>query len=400
MQDAIITIAEALSPALREPLRRALALGSTHDWQELEQACARSPQSADELYLAAVRARELRHPSTEKLLAAVLSLAPDHLEAGGALAVSYLARGLSRQAHALLASMRKRRAAALCPESARLDELLLSASLAAGMSEDARAAAYRLAIAADAPWEALLAAAEFFRAEHDLDAQRTLCARLVALRPQDPDAHLFMAQWLHDEGYDDDAQRHLEQAAALASTRQQAVRARRLLFELRHPEDDAEFRKLTESFFAVAPAKSLSALSRLTRRHPDLAEAWLFYGFALRRERRLDEAMRAFERCARLSDDPNAHKELAAIYGELLEPRLAERSARRALKSLGEHDRVSWINLAAALAEQRRLPEAREALARAESLKPGAPEVESVQELINEREKPRRGFYNARLVKL
>lgn len=400
MQDAIITIAEALSPALREPLRRALALGSTHDWQELEQACARSPQSADELYLAAVRARELRHPSTEKLLAAVLSLAPDHLEAGGALAVSYLARGLSRQAHALLASMRKRRAAALCPESARLDELLLSASLAAGMSEDARAAAYRLAIAADAPWEALLAAAEFFRAEHDLDAQRTLCARLVALRPQDPDAHLFMAQWLHDEGYDDDAQRHLEQAAALASTRQQAVRARRLLFELRHPEDDAEFRKLTESFFAVAPAKSLTALSRLTRRHPDLAEAWLFYGFALRRERRLDEAMRAFERCARLSDDPNAHKELAAIYGELLEPRLAERSARRALKSLGEHDRVSWINLAAALAEQRRLPEAREALARAESLKPGAPEVESVQELINEREKPRRGFYNARLVKL
>lgn len=400
MQDAIITIAEVLSPALREPLRRALALGSTHDWQELEQACARSPQSADELYLAAVRARELRHPSTEKLLAAVLSLAPDHLEAGGALAVSYLARGLSRQAHALLASMRKRRAAALCPESARLDELLLSASLAAGMSEDARAAAYRLAIAADAPWEALLAAAEFFRAEHDLDAQRTLCARLVALRPQDPDAHLFMAQWLHDEGYDDDAQRHLEQAAALASTRQQAVRARRLLFELRHPEDDAEFRKLTESFFAVAPAKSLSALSRLTRRHPDLAEAWLFYGFALRRERRLDEAMRAFERCARLSDDPNAHKELAAIYGELLEPRLAERSARRALKSLGEHDRVSWINLAAALAEQRRLPEAREALARAESLKPGAPEVESVQELINEREKPRRGFYNARLVKL
>ncbi|MBV6516574.1 MAG: hypothetical protein HPKKFMNG_02259 [Planctomycetes bacterium] len=400
MQDAIITISEALPTALREPLRRALASGSTDDWLELERSCAQWPQVADELYQAAARARELRHPLAEKLLAAVLTLAPDHLDASGALAMGYLARGHSRQAHALLASLRKRRAAARCPENARLDELLLGASLAAGMSEDARAAAYRLAIAQDASWEALLAAAEFFRAEKDLDAQRTLCARMVALRPQDPDAHLFMAQWLHDEGYDEEAQRHLEQAAALASTRQQAVRARRLLFELRHPEDDAEFRKLTESFFAVAPAESLASLDRLTRRHPDLAEAWLFYGFALRRERRLDEAMRAFERCARLSDDPNAHKELAAVYGELLEPRLAERSARRALESLGEHDRVSWINLAAALAEQRRLPEAREALARAASLKPGAPEVESVQELINEREKPRRGFYNARLVKL
>lgn len=383
---------------LREPLSRVLVSGRPEDWRALEAACGQD--SADALLAAALKARELRHASQEKLLAAALALAPWHVEASLAMARGYLARGLSRQAHVLLANLRKHRASEKQPEHAGLDEMLLRAAQAAGNSEDARAAAYRLAINADAPWSALLAAGDYFRAEKDLDAQRTLFARMIKARPEDPEANVLMASWLHDEGYDKQAQMHIERAITHATSREQRVRAQRLLFEIRYPDDDAELRKLTESFFAAKPGEALPVLKRLTRKHPALAEAWLFLGFALRRDRQLVEAIGAFERCVKLTADPNAHKELAALYGEANDPARAARHARKALELLGEHDRISWINLGAALCEMRRLNEASAALSHARELDPQSPQVAMLEQSINARQKPLRGYYNARMVRL
>ena len=383
---------------IREPLERALASGSVEDWRALEAVCTR--EHADALLAAALKARELRHAAQEKLLAAALSLSPWHVEANLAMARNYLARGLARQAHVLLANLRKKRASENQPEHAGLDEWLLRVGQASGSAEDSRAAAYRLAINADAHWEALVAAGEFFRSEKDLDAQRTLFARMIKQRPDDPQANVFIASWLHDEGYDKEAQTHIERAIARASSREQRVRAQRLLFEVRFPEDDAEFRKLTVSFFAARPREALPVLKGLTRRHPDLAEAWLFLGFALRRDRQLVEAINAFERCVKLTADPNAHKELGALYGEINEPALAARHARKALELLGEHDRISWVNLGAALCELRRLREASAALSHARELDPQSPQVAMLEQSINARQKPSRGFYNARMVRL
>jgi len=396
---AVDEIVAAMPDAkLREPLARVLVSGTPEDWRSLEAAC--SPDSADALLAAALKARELRHASQEKLLAAALALAPWHVEASLAMARGYLARGLSRQAHVLLANLRKQRASEKQPEHASLDDMLLRAAQAAGNSEDARAAAYRLAINADAPWGTLLAASEYFRAEKDLDAQRTLFARMIKTRPEDVEANVLMASWLHDEGYDKQAQEHIERAIAHALSREQRVRAQRLLFEIRFPEDDAELRKLTESFFAAKPVEALPVLKRLTRKHPHLAEAWLFLGFALRRDRQLGEAIGAFERCVKLSADPNAHKELAALYGEANDPARAARHARRALELLGEHDRISWINLGAALCEMRRLNDAIAALSHARELDPQSPQVAMLEQSINARQKPLRGYYNARMVRL
>ena len=399
MSDSIHEIAEQAGAILGPLLSRALTSGSADDWRALESAC-NMPAAADLLCAAGIKARELRHPSSEKLLAAALSLAPFHLRATLTIARSYLGRGLNKQAQKLLADLHRHKAGNGEMADAFLDELLLRASQAAGASEDAKAAAYRLAIDAGAHWSALLAAADFFRSENDLDAQRTLFTRLTTERPDDPDANLLMASWLHDEGYDNEAARRLNHAALLATSREQRVKAKRLLFEIQHPEDDAQLRKLTQSFFAVKPVESLPLLKRLTQAHPDLAEAWLFYGFALRRDRQLEAAAHAFERCVKYSDDPNAHKELAAICGELREHKKAERHARRALELLGEHDRISWINLAAALLELRKPGQAREALAKARELDPASPQVNALQEDINLRSKPMRGFYNARLVRL
>lgn len=382
---------------LRAALSRALGTSAAEDWAALHHAC--TVDSADGLLAAALKARELRHGAHEKLIAAALAVSPGHVDANVAMARSYLARGKARQAHALLANLRKQRAGRL-PDHAGLDEYLLRASQAAGMTEDARAAAYRLAISPDASWEALTATGEFFRAERDLDAQRTLFARMIKLRPDDPDANVLMASWLHDEGYDNEAQRHIERAIAHAASREQRVRASRLLFEIRFPDDDAEFRKLTESFFATEVHESLPVLRRLTRKHPALAEGWLFLGFALRRGRQLAEAIAAFERCVRLSDDPNAHKELGALYGEANDPMRAISHARKALQLLGDHDRISWLNLGAALCELGRLREAEQALARARDLDPQSPQVSRLEQSINERRKPLRGYYNARMVRL
>jgi tetratricopeptide (TPR) repeat protein len=383
---------------LREPLARVLVSGTPEDWRSLEAACG--PDSADALLAAALKARELRHVAHEKLLAAALALAPWHVEASLAMAHGYLARSLARQAHALLANLRKHRASERQPEHAGLDEMLLRAAHAAGHTEDARAAAYRLAINADAPWSALLAAADYFRAEKDLDAQRTLFARMIRARPNDAQANLLMASWLHDEGYDKQAQPHIEHAIAHAASREQRVQAQRQLFEIRFPDDDAELRKLSESFFAAKPRELLPVLKRLTRKHPHLAQAWLFLGFAQRRDRQLSEAIVAFERCVRLGADPNAHKELAALYGEVNDPVRAARHARKALELLGEHDRISWINLGAALCEMRRLNEANAALSHARELDPQSPQVAMLEQSINARQKPLRGYYNARMVRL
>jgi tetratricopeptide (TPR) repeat protein len=385
---------------LREPLARALASSTPEDWRAVDAACQGRPGSADQLLAAALKARELRHAAHETLLAAALALSPWHVDANLAMARSYLGRGLARQAHVMLSNVRKHRGGAKEPEHAGLDEMLLRVAQAAGMGEDARAAAYRLAINTDSHWEGLLAAADFFRAENDLDAQRTLFARMIKQRPDDPDANVLIASWLHDEGYDKEAQKHIERAIATARSREQRVRAQRLLFEIKFPEDDAEFRKLTESFFATKPRESLPVLKRLTRKHPALAEAWLFLGFALRRDRQLVDAINAFERCVKLTADPNAHKELGALYGEINEPRLAVKHARQALELLGEHDRISWINLGAALCELRRLNEASTALSHARDLDPHSPQVSMLEQSINARQKPSRGFYNARMVRL
>lgn len=396
---AVDEIVAAMPEAkLREPLARVLDSGTPEDWRALEAAC--SPESADALLAAALKARELRHAAHEKLLAAVLALSPWHVEASLVMARGYLARGLARQAHVLLANLRRNRASEKQAEHAGLDEMLLRVAQASGNAEDARAAAYRLAINTDAPWPALLAAGEYFRAEKDLDAQRTLFARMISARPDDAEANALMASWLHDEGYNEQAQRHIERAIAHATSREQRVRAQRLLFEIRFPDDDAELRKLTESFFAAKPVEALPVLKRLTRKHPHLAEAWLFLGFALRRDRQLGEAIGAFERCVKLSADPNAHKELAALYGEANDPARAARHARKALELLGEHDRISWVNLGAALCEMRRLHEASAALSHARELDPQSPQVAMLEQSINARQKPLRGYYNARMVRL
>ncbi len=396
---AVDEIVAAMPEAkLREPLARVLDSGTPEDWRALEAAC--SPESADALLAAALKARELRHAAHEKLLAAVLALSPWHVEASLVMARGYLARGLARQAHVLLANLRRNRASEKQAEHAGLDEMLLRVAQASGNAEDALAAAYRLAINTDAPWPALLAAGEYFRAEKDLDAQRTLFARMISARPDDAEANALMASWLHDEGYDEQAQRHIERAIAHATSREQRVRAQRLLFEIRFPDDDAELRKLTESFFAAKPVEALPVLKRLTRKHPHLAEAWLFLGFALRRDRQLGEAIGAFERCVKLSADPNAHKELAALYGEANDPARAARHARKALELLGEHDRISWVNLGAALCEMRRLHEASAALSHARELDPQSPQVAMLEQSINARQKPLRGYYNARMVRL
>lgn len=396
---AVDEIVAAMPEAkLREPLARVLDSGTPKDWRALEAACG--PESADALLAAALKARQLRHAAHEKLLAAVLALSPWHVEASLVMARGYLARGLARQAHVLLANLRRNRASEKQAEHAGLDEMLLRVAQASGNAEDARAAAYRLAINTDAPWPALLAAGEYFRAEKDLDAQRTLFARMISARPDDAEANALMASWLHDEGYDEQAQRHIERAIAHATSREQRVRAQRLLFEIRFPDDDAELRKLTESFFAAKPVEALPVLKRLTRKHPHLAEAWLFLGFALRRDRQLGEAIGAFERCVKLSADPNAHKELAALYGEANDPARAARHARKALELLGEHDRISWVNLGAALCEMRRLHEASAALSHARELDPQSPQVAMLEQSINARQKPLRGYYNARMVRL
>ncbi len=395
VDEIVAVVADA---QLRETLARALLSGLPEDWRALESVCGAN--APEDLLAAALKARELRHAAQEKLLAAVLSLSPWHVDASLAMARSYLARGLARQAHVLLANLRKQRASETQPEHAGLDEMLLRVAQAAGGAEDARAAAYRLAINNDAHWEALLLAGEYFRAEKDLDAQRTLFARMIKARPNDAEANLLIAAWLHDEGYDKEAQMHIERAIVHAASREQRVRAQRLLFEIRFPEDDAEFRKLTESFFVTRAHESLPMLKRLTRKHPHLAEAWLFLGFALRRDRQLVEAINAFERCVKLTADPNAHKELAALFGEINEPALAARHARKALELLGDHDRISWINLGAALCEQRRLSEATAALSHARELDPQSPQVEMLEQSINARQKPSRGFYNARMVRL
>jgi tetratricopeptide (TPR) repeat protein len=395
VDEIVAVVADA---KLRDVLLRALLSGTPEDWRALEAVC--TPDSAEALLAAALKARELRHDAQEKLLAAALVLSPWHVDASLAMARSYLGRGLARQAHVLLANLRKQRASEKQLDHAGLDEMLLRVSQAAGSAEDARAAAYRLAINPDAHWEALLAAGEYFRAENDLDAQRTLFARMIKARPDDAEANVLIASWLHDEGYDKEAQMHIERAIANATGREQRVRAQRLLFEIRFPDDDAEFRKLTESFFATKPHESLPVLKRLTRKHPHLAEAWLFLGFALRRDRQLVEAINAFERCVKLTADPNAHKELAALFGKINEPALAAKHARKALELLGEHDRISWINLGAALCEQRKLGEATAALSHARKLDPQSPQVSMLEHSINARQKPSRGFYNARMVRL
>lgn len=381
--------------AARDALLRALVSAAAEDWAALYASC--TAESADDLLAAAVKARDLRHAAHEKLVAAALAVSPSHVDANVAMAQSYLARGLDRQAHALLANVRRQRAGKQ-PDHAGLDEWLLRASRAAGATEDARAAAYRLATNPDAAWEALIDAAEFFRADNDLDAQRTLFARVIALRPQDPQANLFMAAWLHDEGYDKNALEHLGRAKAAATTSEQRLSAARLDFELRFPEQSAEFRALTTNFFDKDMGEALPVLKRLTRRHPDFADAWLYLGYALRRVGRLEPAIAALLRCARLADIPEAHRELGALFGEARDAARAVKHAKRALALAGESDLISWLNLGAALCDLGRRAQAAEALARARALSPRDSRVQRLEQSINERRKPLRGYYNARMV--
>ncbi len=394
--DDITAIVQAAPPgALRKVLAEALTTDNLEAWRTLAGVAGARKTAAQALYRAALRAHQRRHPAQERLLAAALSLEPFHVAATGAMARSYLERGLAPQALKLLLDLRKHQLQQ-GRKPHNYDGLLLACARTAGQAEDARAAAYRLAAAPRAKWEDRLAAGEFFRAENDLDAQRTLFTRMTRARPHDVRANLLMAAWLHDEGYDDEAARYARRAQKFAQQPDHAAQARRLLFGILHPQDEAEFREITGGFYGAEMAEVAPRLERLVRSHPDFGEAWLFLGFALRRLRRLKEAAHAFDRAVALTDDPNAHKELGGVLGELGAPRESLRHTLRAIELMGEKDKVLWLNLAAASLELGDLAACEQALGRARELDPHSRGLARLEQELASRSIPRRGFFNAR----
>ncbi len=394
--DDITAIAAA---APKGPLRTALARALTDNdvaaWTALQQAATGRRNAANALAKAAAKARKLRHPAHEKLLAAALVLDPFHPAATEAIAHSYLGRGLAPQALKLLIDLRKDALQRNAPPP-KIDTLILAAAQSAGQTEDAKAAAYRIATTPRAKWDDLVAAGEFFRAENDLDAQRTLFTRMVKSRPKDVRANLFMASWLHDEGYDEQAAKHAQRALDATTDKVLAAQARSLLFGIKFPQDDAEFREITIGFFSAEPAEVEPRLRKLVETHPDFGEAWLFLGFALRRLRRLEEAADAFSRAINFTDDPNAHKELGGVLGELGDPQGSLAHTTRAMELLGEQDKVLWLNLAAALMEIGDFGACEQSLARARELDPHSKSLARLEEEFGARVIPRRGFFNAR----
>ncbi|MCC6573832.1 MAG: hypothetical protein IT462_08575 [Planctomycetes bacterium] len=380
---------------LRAALMRAMADNDAAAWLALQEVAKSRRNAAAAFTKAAAKARELRHPGEEKLLAAALVLEPNHVGATEAIARSYLGRGLGPQATTLLLNLRKHALQNnLTPP--KHDALILAAAQAAGQTEDARAAAYRIATGKRPKWEDLISAGEFFRAEKDLDAQRTLFTRMTKSRPKDVRANLLMAAWLHDEGYNEQAAKHAQRALEHAREPAQIAEARRVLFEIKFPEDDAAFREITVGFFSADPADVAPKLQALTIKHPDFGQAWLFYGFALRRLRRLEEAAAAFGKAIEFTDDPNAHKEIGGVLGELGDPQASLAHTVRAMELLGEQDKVLWLNIAAATLELGDFANCENALNRARALDPHSKSLARLDDEFAARMIPRRGFFNAR----
>ncbi|MDH5641864.1 MAG: hypothetical protein OEY28_11275, partial [Nitrospira sp.] len=222
-----------------------------------------------------------------------------------------------------------------------------------------------------------------------------LLERMISERPDDHTVNIEMARWLADEGWNDKALERACHAAECAPGKKERAEAQSLLFSLSDPEGEAAFKELTREVFTGDPARVAAELSKTVAAHPELAEGWLFLGFVMRRLGRRRSAAQAFVRCAQLSDDANAHRELGALFGEFGRPRRAALHSKRALELLGGSDRVALLNFAAACCGDGQFEEAAGALARVGELYPDEPGIEVVAEAIALATRPARGFHGA-----
>ncbi|MGC2857433.1 tetratricopeptide repeat protein [Novispirillum sp. DQ9] len=317
--------------------------------------CFTTAQDLDPSLIAAAVARSqvLLHLGEAKaaawLMECVVDQAPDHAAARRQLAWALIGQNRSREARPHLHALLRKTS-----DDPDLWVFLSVAQHQMGRLLSARLMARRARRLAPAHLDALRHSAALAMEAGDLNETATLCHTLLHLAPDQPAAHV-MASFAHQAaGRLGPAERHAEQAVALAPKDAEAWRC---LGHLRHHQNRlAEAEDALHHAHALAPARSdilgqlawvltaddrlpeaLLATLKACETSPNQPERWLERADILGLTGALDEAVAAVHTARRLSEDPLAG---AALLARLLFTR-----------GLGESDpTASWEAAASQLA--------------------------------------------------
>ncbi|MBK9976042.1 MAG: tetratricopeptide repeat protein [Planctomycetes bacterium] len=251
--------------------------------------------------------------------------------------------------------------------------------------------------APELPRELFADAAEFFVVNRMHETACATAERYANEYPGDAIAHVLLASSLNALGRHHRALKALDQAELCVGVNQleaHIVRQRRFA---KHPESEAEFRRLADHALTGEAAEAERGLAALVKSYPDFWEAHYFLGVSLRRQEKWDDARRKFEEVRDAIELPGIDKELTKIWSALGQPEKALECAERAMDAAPE-DPTAMTNYAAALTENGRLEEALKYAQRAGAIMPDDPVNQRLLDLLEARFRKRSFLTNMKSV--